>query len=68
MIVLQGLYSALLMTQGFTGEASGVTASRGCVHSMDVARYRADVSDAPVTLLSASDSAPFSCTVSDEAC
>lgn len=58
MIILQGLYSALLVTQGFTGQASESIATRGCVHS----------SDAVVTLLEVSDFARFRCTVSDEGC
>ena len=68
MIVLQGLYSALLVTQGFSGQASEQVATRGCVHASDAARFRASVSDAAVNLIEVSDVARFRGTVSDEGC
>lgn len=64
-IVIQGLSSRLLVTQGFG--VSGL-ATPGCVSVVDAARFNATISDAARFDVAASDAARFDVTIDDEGC
>lgn len=66
MIVLQGLNSSLLITQGFG--VGGGRQIRSCVHVYDVALFGLDASDEALTTFDAVDLALFAVNPKDEVC